>query len=999
MGSRFVLPLLLFVIAALAGGLYWMSQGDGGRAVADGPLVAAAAPDRAPESLDRPSEELEETKAVTPTSKRTELDQPEPSASKKEERKKKAGVSLKGRVVDEDGRGVGGAMVLASDHSSSLPLDWELDGMTSQRLQSVTDANGGFTLEGLEAGTARFAVRASGFAPLDEEVPVYVAEEIELEPFRLSRGAILSGRVLDHDGRPIEGAELRVQKQHMGFFFVGNVVKPDAVTDSNGSFEIDKLACGKWEIRVESEEHPARNFEGLADRPGQRVSGLEFQLDQGTTIAGVVVDAPIEEMDGLFVSARPRRTGDLASFTAFQDSRRAEVGDDGRFTIKGVELDQEYLLEARAEEREEGLVIFGGRSRSDQVTARAGDRNVNLRYQPASTVAFRVLDSKTREPITDFHVDYGTDFLQPLRGEDNRALTTHPDGYARIDRLRLPTDTHRLKLEVRATGYETFRRDDIALPRGDVMDLGRIFLDPVPVLVVTVGDRTNGNPIEGARVSLKEPAGPGMRVEHRVSIGDDDEEGIRIGGAGNEARTNAEGVAVLTAPEGKTRTLRVEAPGFAAYELPDLFFPIGEDVDQEVFLSLGGAVAVRTFTPEGDPKSGVRIGHRSPGERQSGMFSFGSDNRRQVTNPEGLLLFENLEPGVHSFKIDDGEGPGAFFAGESMVQISGMGGGEDDEWTKVEVVEGETVEVSLYASPIGSLEGTVNEAGLPLAGATLSLVDEKQSNSPMAGMALPGMNSGPKARTDGRGAYRFEDVKEGRYVLKIEHPTRHMANEFNVTVRSGENDFDVELDVAIIEGRITGEDGKPVQGLKVSAEKAVQEGGARRFVMIMNTDGGDTVVSGGEELNAADVYTDADGRYTLRGVAVGVELIVKAEGPTVQDGQSEPVELSVGEVRRGMDFECAPAGSIIVEAVLPDGSPARFCMVRANYQGEDADGVGSEFGFLESGSTTLNGLKPGKWLVSVDKEGPGGGGNSGGAVEQVVEVIAGEKVTETFQLD
>jgi hypothetical protein len=98
-----------------------------------------------------------------------------------------------------------------------------------------------------------------------------------------------------------------------------------------------------------------------------------------------------------------------------------------------------------------------------------------------------------------------------------------------------------------------------------------------------------------------------------------------------------------------------------------------------------------------------------------------------------------------------------------------------------------------------------------------------------------------------------------------------------------------------------------------------------------------------------------------------------------------------------VDFACDPAGSIEVEAVLADGAPARFCTVQAEYQGEER-GVRPEFAFIEAGSTTLRGLRPGPWRLTVEKQGPGEEDDSGNA-ERTVEVVAGETAHEKIQLE
>ena len=233
-------------------------------------------------------------------------------------------------------------------------------------------------------------------------------------------------------------------------------------------------------------------------------------------------------------------------------------------------------------------------------------------------------------------------------------------------------------------------------------------------------------------------------------------------------------------------------------------------------------------------------------------------------------------------------------------------------------------------------------------------------------------------------------------MLEVSHPTRRMPAEYEVRVEEGSNNFDVELPVSIIEGRITDQDGQPLPGLTVRAERAVEDESPRAFFAIrMESDGDDTVVSTGQELGDSTT-TDADGRYVLRGVQSGVELVVSAEGDAVQEGQSEPIEVAPDETRRNVDLTLEPAGTLVVEALLPDGAPARSCLVQASFLGGD-DSVEPEFNFMQSGTVKLPGLKPGPWNVNVRKIGPSAGDEAG--VDQEVMVEAGRETETTVRLE
>jgi hypothetical protein len=209
----------------------------------------------------------------------------------------------------------------------------------------------------------------------------------------------------------------------------------------------------------------------------------------------------------------------------------------------------------------------------------------------------------------------------------------------------------------------------------------------------------------------------------------------------------------------------------------------------------------------------------------------------------------------------------------------------------------------------------------------------------------------------------------------------------------------VDLPLAVLEGRVTDEQGQPLAGIRVWPERWSSEGPQRqRFTMIVMDDGGGSggVIQAGQG-GARPVLTDEDGRYSLRGVASGVELVVKAEGDSVQPGRSKPVEVAADQVRDHVDLTLEAGGAIDVTAENPDGSPARMCFVQASWAGDSQATVQPKFSFIQSGSTALKGLKPGPWKLTVRRAGPGNNDDPG--QERVVEVGVGETAEASFRLD
>lgn len=991
MGNRLTLPLLL-VAALLAGGaFFWLD--DGGRRDERGESAPAAAA-----SSDTPvSTELQGAQRPTEVApavaegRRTEVEVPTPAPAAT---RSAGGTRVVGSVTDTAGRPVAGARVrgLASGGLSGLDLAGDLDWLKDH--EAETDEAGQFVLEDVEPGVLRLSVRSSGFAPFRrDKVGIPSEPEVRLDPCTLQPGAILSGLVVDVGGRGVPGVEIFPQSTGSMELVLGTERSPLTVTDATGAFRIDEQAIGPWRFLVHSPDHPDRIESGSTDRNTAVVSNLRWELAPGARIEGRVTGLPAGSTEQLEVrAARQGERFEFADPDSFVGaSRVADVDRSGRFELRGLEVGTRYELQARRK-REKGHFDFWERSRSSSVQATAGDSGVLLPYQPEGAVLLTVVDAQSGAPVEKMQVEAGISWPAALRDEDGRPRTFFPEGRVRAGGLRPDGDDERVTLVLKATGYREFRRDDIALRAGQELDLGLLRLEPVPVLRVQVLDAARGEPIVGATVRMQRDLGDSQSVRRQIEFTTDGvNQAIEVG-EGRSGVTDEEGWAEITSFEGETVSLVARAKGYAPNEEGGIHLPEGQRVEHVLRLGLGGDVRVQVVDARGAPVVGARVSHREPGAPDVFFPGMGGDH---VSDSQGVVLFETLQPGLHSFRIDEGGRGGAFFAGEDQVVLSGIGSDAGADWSEVQVTEGGRAELRLVAAPRGELTGRIREGGQPLAGARVELREPDAHADPMGFL---GGGGGPQATSDASGVYRLEDVKAGRYLAAISHPDRQMTEEREVVVREGDNAFDVDLPLSVVEGRVTSQEGAPLAGIRVRPERAAPEGEGRqtRMALFVLDDGaGGSVIQGGEA--GKPVLTDAEGRYQLRGVLSGVDLLVKAEGDTVQPGQSETFEVAADQVRRNVDLVLEEGGAIDVVAEAADGSPARMCFVQASYGGEDATDVQPKFSFIQSGSTVLRGLKPGPWKLSLRRAGPGN--HDDPPKEQVIEVQVGETAEASFRLD
>jgi protocatechuate 3,4-dioxygenase beta subunit len=986
-----LLVLVALLLVAAGGWLLLRSTDPARRITAAGPAASAApAPAAGPAGdLRAPDEVAAERRvesAATPVAG--------PALAADRGAAAPAESALTGRVLDPQGAPVAGARVLLGEGSAGFLRGTALDAKGASRFfelqETATDAQGRFRFEGLEASALRLAVRASGFAPYDA-VDIPRPSSAVLADIVLESGVRLAGRVVDADGRPAAGVEvLRGVAESSGPFRFGGQSAPATVTAADGSFVVDVLAAGPWTLEFESERHPDARLSGSTERAGQRVDDLLVQLERGASIRGRVTGSLPEGRDysRLRISAVPTRADDLPA----AEARSSKVAADGSFAVDGARAGRRYAVRAvELQGTLDDMPFDFLPGVAAAVEAEAGDQGVVLVLSPEAALRFSVVDAATGAALEEFQVEAGVDWPQPLLDDEGRVRRQHPGGLVRVGDLRPRSSGERATLRIEAVGYEPYEASGLKLAAGVDTELGTIALRPAPVLTVRVLDAVSGAPVANAdvRLSTWEPpqveAGAGMRRTIRASAAFGGDVETRMGeGDERRARTDDEGRARLTAFSGVDVRLNVRASGYAL-SIGEVFRASGEAEERAMFLTRGGSVVVRLFDAAGEPLAGGRVEHKAFHDEE-GLPEFRSP---ALTDEGGRARFEHLAPGRHRFRRAGSGSGGVFTSGGNTFAV--MVAGDDvggDDWVEAQVVEGGEHEVAIHLPLELAVHGRLTEAGTPLAGATLSLVEAPAVASGMPAPAMFG-GDGPQATADAAGRWRFEGIEPGEYTLRIRHESRAMPSEVALEVVDREVQRDVDLDVAILEGRVLDAAGKPLAGVEVWSERARELGAPRamRIMAFASVGGGMTTLDSGGG-STARARSDADGRYVLRGVLSGVELEVRARGDGLQPGRSERLRLEPDEHRRGLDVTLETAGSINVEGRYADGSPAAELLITARYEG-DRSGVEPQTILLDAaGRGRIDGLAPGPWRVTARSIRPGGSEQA--PSELSVDVAAGE---------
>ncbi|HKQ61623.1 MAG TPA: carboxypeptidase-like regulatory domain-containing protein, partial [Candidatus Polarisedimenticolaceae bacterium] len=212
---------------------------------------------------------------------------------------------IAGRVTDAEGHPVPGAGVLAR-------------GMTVESAQGLgrADTDGRYSVDGLADGSYRVTVTAADYRAAERAgVEVVGAAVVGGVDFRLERGGVLKGRVVDPLGQGIAGA----------IVFAAPAGSREAAsasrgaTDINGAFELVLPADGPLDLTALSRGWAPARLVGVVPPDEADGNGLLLQTSPGCRIRAMVSDAAGRPVPGVQIAVAPVQPflgSELATFFA-----------------------------------------------------------------------------------------------------------------------------------------------------------------------------------------------------------------------------------------------------------------------------------------------------------------------------------------------------------------------------------------------------------------------------------------------------------------------------------------------------------------------------------------------------------------------------------------------------------------------------------------------------------------------------------------------------------
>ena len=226
------------------------------------------------------------------------------------------GLFIRGRIGDAAGLPIAGARIRG-----------HITGGGGSSPEALSEADGTFTLAGLEEGAYTLIASAAGYGEARREVPTGA----ENATMTLRQGGTISGQVVDMKGAPVEAFSVSARttdREQDPVIFKA----PTAVEDPNGRFTIDDLAEGAFLVEVFAEGKRPGSAKDVAVKPGAAVDVGRIRLEAGGVVRGVVVDsrgAPI-------ASARVTALG--PGRPTFPSDPETSTDLDGSFELRGAAL-------------------------------------------------------------------------------------------------------------------------------------------------------------------------------------------------------------------------------------------------------------------------------------------------------------------------------------------------------------------------------------------------------------------------------------------------------------------------------------------------------------------------------------------------------------------------------------------------------------------------------------------------------------------------------------
>lgn len=383
------------------------------------------------------------------------------------------GIALAGHVVDESGKPVSGAEIIARTIGND-------PNFTHDTTRSKRD--GSFIVAGFTPKQkVEIQVSKRGFANQNNQ-DVQTVTVLDMDSTDLKRVLVhestASGKIVNEAGEPMAG--IRVYAVSV----VATDIRRTGTSASDGSVTVRELAEGEYAFVFrypDGQLTPADTAQRFHVETGEHLKDLSI-LYAPRPPSGLMISGRVLDTQGNGVA---RADVQISGPNGFRRELRADSN--GNYVFYGLTTG-EYQL----------IAFSYSRSGTDVKTAQAGSSGVNFTLKDLASIKGHVVSARTGEPITSFMVRAQvSDNARPSFVRDSFLTIKDPNGF-----FILPTiDDGSPMLYVRAAGYIDADIPLSGVVAGKTIEDFVVKLDDSRAVTGVVRD-PSGNPVAGAEIYL-----------------------------------------------------------------------------------------------------------------------------------------------------------------------------------------------------------------------------------------------------------------------------------------------------------------------------------------------------------------------------------------------------------------------------------------------------------------------------------------------------------------
>jgi beta-lactamase regulating signal transducer with metallopeptidase domain len=335
----------------------------------------------------------------------------------------------------------------------------------------------------------------------------------------IDEGAVILGRVVDEDGRPVAGVHLAAATRARMAILGRRSTFAQGTTQADGSFRVTGLATETYFVYLTANgaDRVAAAVEGVAVKEGESVRVPDLVLTPGALITGTVVDQetgrPLEGVHvGCYGPHRPRFSGVLDSVRTDRDGRyrlRVAPGTNHVYVAAAVQAEdpaapsdpshQVYAAEvalAKGETKRVSFRVNGKLIAPAVVVGRVVYENGEA-AKGVRVVAGIQHSVRTPGLLEKQRIGYRMDWA------DDR---TGPDGSYRL--IGLGTARYNVTVDRSTPEWVAAAAEGVAARDGETVRAADLVLTRGAFITGTVVDKRTGQPLQGVSIGCHGPQRP-----------------------------------------------------------------------------------------------------------------------------------------------------------------------------------------------------------------------------------------------------------------------------------------------------------------------------------------------------------------------------------------------------------------------------------------------------------------------------------------------------------